>query len=163
MINTPHFKAWYKIILFYGLILLVTYISRLLPNVLQLIISKFSTVHWPYNLNHGIAIGLVSILGYKYWYKKHTNITLLGNNKLKSLLFPIIMIIGYGTIGFKNDQNINFNLWAILACYSTLLYDILEEVSWRGYLMDILPQNSWVIKGIISGVLWAIWHILIFN
>lgn len=66
-------------------------------------------------------------------------------------------------IGISNDYGINQHLWAFIFCLSTLVYDIFEETAWRGFLNDSLrPIPVWV-KGVITGILWSIWHILIFK
>ena len=57
----------------------------------------------------------------------------------------------------------NNHLCAAIFISVTLLYDILEEYTWRGYLNDALGNIFWIIKSIITGIFWAVWHLLIFK
>ena len=77
---------WYKIIIFYFSILIITFLSRKLPNLFQIIVPLFTEVHLPWNFNHGIAILIVSILFYKFYTDEKSKISFLGNQKVKALL-----------------------------------------------------------------------------
>lgn len=153
---------WYRILFFYGAILLATFLSRLLPNVLQIFLGFFTDKFFPWNFNHGIAVLLVTFLFYRF-SKQKSEFSLLGNRKLKSLVFPLLLFAGYTIYGISNDQGIDKHLWALVFCGFTLMYDLMEEYAWRGYLIEALGKLAWVIKALISGVVWAIWHLLIFK
>ena len=153
---------WLKITIFYISILLLTYISRRLPNLFQLLYSPLTDTYLPWNFNHGITIIIVSFLFYKLT-SQQPGFTLLGTNKLKSIAFPCILFIGYGLYGIKNDQGINEHLWALTFCFFTLVYDLMEEYVWRGYLIENLGKTTVLLKSLVSGVCWGIWHLLIFK
>ena len=154
---------WRIICLFYTTVLIGTFLARKLPNLLQIVAAQFTEVHLPWNMNHGIAVLLVSFVFYKIAYNKQSAITFFGTNRIKSILFPIVLLLGYGIYGIKNDQGINEHIWAIIFCLFTLVYDIMEEYTWRGFLTENLTPLHFVVKAIISGIFWAIWHILIFE
>lgn len=154
---------WLKIILFYSVILISTFLARKLPNILQLLLKKITVIHLPWNYNHGISILIVTLLFYKFYSDKKSEITFFGTSKLKSILFPIILFVGYSAYGIENDQGINEHLWAFIFCFFTLIYDLMEEYTWRGYLIENLGRLSLFFKSIISGIFWAIWHLLIFS
>lgn len=162
MIKALKQVEWWKILLFYSIILLATFLARLLPNVLQLILSYFSDKYYPWNFNHGFAVLLVTFFFYKY-SKRKTEFSLLGNQKYKSIIFPIILCAGYAYYGIPNDQGVNPHIWALLFCVFTLMYDLMEEYAWRGYLIENLGPLVWSAKAVISGVFWAVWHLLIFQ
>lgn len=153
---------WLRILFFYGLILAATYFSRKLPNLLTLLLSQFSDLHFTWNYNHGIVITFISFLFYKFSSIKQ-EITFLGNNTLKTLAFPVILFIGYSVYGMNNDNGINKHLWAFIFCAFMLIYNIMEEYTWRGYFTESLGNINMLIKGFISGIFWAFWHFLIFN
>ena len=75
-------------------------------------------------------------------------ITFLGTNKIKAaLLFPVILFIGYSIHGMNNDNEINKHLWAFfIFCAFMLVYNIMEEYTWRGYLTESLGKINLVIK-----------------
>lgn len=153
---------WLCIFSFYGIILFLTYFSRKLPNILQSVIHSLTDVEVNWNYNHGIAIFIISFLFYRFSTIKSTY-SLLGNNKLRSLLFPIILLVTYSIYGISNQHGINEHLWAFIFCLFTLLYDLMEEYTWRGYLIESLGKIQVLIKGVIAGIFWGFWHLLIFN
>ncbi|MDY6025438.1 CPBP family intramembrane glutamic endopeptidase [Bergeyella zoohelcum] len=154
---------WYKIIIFYFSILIITFLSRKLPNLFQIIVPLFTEVHLPWNFNHGFAILIVSILFYKFYTDEKSKISFLGNQKVKALLFPIILFTGYTIYGFKNNQGVDEHIWAFIFCFITFIYNIMEEYTWRGYLIENLGKLNLIIKSLISGIFWAVWHVFIFN
>jgi len=153
---------WFRILFFYAAILGATYLSRLLPNVLQIFLGYFTDTFFPWNYNHGIAVLLVTFVFYRF-SKQKSHFSLLGNKKLKSLVFPLLLFAGYTIYGISNHQGMDKHLWALMFCGFTLVYDLMEEYAWRGYLIDELGKLAWAIKALISGVVWAVWHLLIFT
>ncbi len=153
---------WLKIILFYALILIGTYFARQLPNVLQLLLKQVTDIPFSFNYNHGIVTLVVSLLFYKFGNLKQ-EISLMGNNKIKSLAFPAVLFLCYSIYGIKNEHGVDKHLWALLFCSFAFVYNIMEEYAWRAYLIDSLGKLNYVFRSIISGVFWAIWHLLIFN
>lgn len=153
---------WLRILLFYGIILIGTYFSRKLPNLLNLLLTQITDIPFSFNYNHGLVTLIVSLLFYKFSNIKQ-EITLLGNNKIKSLLFPIVLLGCYTIYGINNSNEVNIHLWASIFCSFALIYNIMEEYAWRGYLMDSLGNTNYVLKSVISGTFWAIWHLLVFQ
>lgn len=153
---------WLKILLFYSAILIGTYIARKLPNLLNLLLQQITEIQFTFNYNHGFVTLIVSIFFYKF-SKEKQEITLLGNRKLKSILFPIVLLVCYSTYGMNNNQGVNKHLWAIIFTSFAFIYNLMEEYAWRGYLIDTLRKVNYVVKSVISGIFWGIWHLLIFN
>ncbi|MFV0150722.1 CPBP family intramembrane metalloprotease [Empedobacter falsenii] len=153
---------WLRIFIFYGLLLLGTFLIRKLPNLLQLIFGGLVDFQLPWNMNHGFIIIIISIFFYKF-SKVRKEVSLLGKERIKTLIFPLILIVGYSIYGFENSYGINKHIWATIFISVTLFYDVLEEYTWRGYLNDALGDTLWVIKSIITGIFWAVWHLLIFK
>jgi len=153
---------WLRILFFYGIVLVGTYFARKLPNVLNLILTRITDIPFTFNYNHGIVTLITALLFYKFSGVKQ-EITLLGNHKIKSLLFPFILILCYAGFGISNGNGINNHIWALLICSFALIYNLMEEYAWRGYLIESLENTHYVLKSLISGIFWAIWHLLIFN
>lgn len=152
---------WIKISCFYGLVLLGTFLIRKLPNLLQLTFGKLVDFNLPWNMNHGLIVLILALLFYQFSGIKK-NVSFFGNS-VKTIIFPIILFAGYGIIGIENDFGMNKHLWAIIFIAGTFVYDIMEEYAWRGYLNDALGNIFWMIKSVITGIFWAVWHIFIFN
>ncbi|UUC44076.1 CPBP family intramembrane glutamic endopeptidase [Flavobacterium cerinum] len=153
---------WLPILAFYGIILIGTYLARQLPNLLNLILTQLTDIPFSFNYNHGFVVLIVSFLAYRFSGIKQ-EITLLGNNKIKSILFPVILFTAYSIYGINNSHGVNIHLWALLTCSFAFIYNLMEEYAWRGYLIESTGTINYVLKSLISGILWAIWHILIFK
>lgn len=158
--QTKDINIW-KILLFYSSILLGTYFARKLPNVLHLLLEQITDIPFTFNYNHGIVALLAALLFYSFSGKRQ-EITLFGNNTIKSLLFPLVLFTCYSVYGIPNNHGVNPHLWALLFCMLAFIYNIMEEYAWRGYLIEALGKARYVVKSIISGTLWCFWHLLIF-
>lgn len=154
--------TWINIGLFYILACGLTYLFVQLPNLIEKIWEPIFGFNANFSWNHGIALLVASIIAYRI-FKVKRETTLLGKNPIFSLIFGSIFLIGYSAIGFNNDFGINTHLWAFIFCLATLIYDIFEESAWRGFLNDSLKSIPFWLKGIITGILWGFWHLLIFN
>lgn len=153
---------WLKILFFYGVILIGTYLARKLPNILNLFLEQITDIPFSFNYNHGFVTLIVAVLFYKFGDVKQ-RITLLGNNKIKSLLFPIILFVCYSAFGINNSHGVDKHFWAFIFCLFAFIYNLMEEYAWRGYLIDRLDKVNYALKSIISGIFWSIWHLLIFD
>lgn len=151
-----------RVLSFYGILLIGTYFARKLPNLLNLVLTEITDIPFTFNYNHGLVVLLVSLLYYRFSDIKQ-EITFLGNNKIKSLLFPVILFTTYSIYGINNDHGINTHVWALVTCFFAFVYNLMEEYAWRGYLIESLGKTNYVIKSLISGIFWAIWHLLIFK
>ncbi len=153
---------WKNVLLFYGIVLVGTYGVRKLPNLLQLALTQITDIHFSFNYNHGIFIALIAWLFYKK-SNVQQSITLLGYQPLKALLFPVVLLSAYSITGINNDNGIDKHSWAFLFCGLALLYNLMEEYAWRGYLVDAIGKLPYVLKSLISGITWAIWHLVVFK
>lgn len=153
---------WINVVIFYAVACGLTYWFRTFPNFLRAISLKLFDFNAPFNYNHGIALLITSLAAYKL-FKVDRKTTVLGNNPLKAIGFAIIFLIAYTAMGFSNEAGVNKHLWALLFCLLILVYDMLEEIAWRGFMNDSLKSIPFWLKGIITGVLWGLWHLLIFD
>lgn len=153
---------WINIVIFYAVACGLTYWFRTFPNFLREISLKLFDFDAPFNYNHGIALLITSLAAYKL-LKVDRRTTVFGNNPLKAVVFAIIFLVAYTAMGFSNESGVNKHLWALLFCLLILVYDMLEEIAWRGFLNDSLSSIPFWLKGIITGILWGLWHLLIFD
>lgn len=153
---------WKAIIIVYGIALLLTLLVLKLPNGLKELGLLLFDFKLPFNWNHGIALLITTVIGYKF-FKTKRETTFLGNDRIKSIIFPIIVLAAYSIVGISNTYGINTHLWGLFFVSMTLVYDIFEESFWRGYLNDLIKPKYLAIKYIITGILWSLWHLLIFE
>ncbi|MCX7548628.1 CPBP family intramembrane metalloprotease [Xanthomarina sp. F1114] len=155
--------SYLRITLFiYGLALLLTFIIIKFPNGIQALGVLIFNFKIPFNWNHGFALLLTAIVGYAF-FKTERKTNFLGNNKVRSIVFSLILLVSYAIVGISNKYEINPHLWALIFVSLTLIYDVLEESFWRGYLNDLIQPKHLAIKYTITGILWSFWHFLIFD
>ena len=106
----------------------------------------------------GVLIGaLVAIFLLKK--ERKTEISLLGTSPSKSFLMAIIPIIILTVMGVKNDYGLNPHLYGWYAATATLIYCIMEEYGWRGYLQEEMKDIEPWKKYTAIGFLWYLWHL----
>ncbi len=106
----------------------------------------------------GVIIGaLIAIFLLKK--ERKTEISLFGTSKSKSLLMAIIPVFILTIIGVNNEYGLNSHLYGFFAVVGTLIYCIMEEYGWRGYLQEELKETKPWQKYIGIGFLWYLWHL----
>lgn len=153
---------WKTIVIIYGIAMVLTFLSRKIPNLIKEIGLFLFDFSLPFNWNHGFALLITSVIGYIFFRTKRKT-TFLGNNKIKSIIFVLILLIAYSIVGISNRYGINKHLWGLFFVGMTFIYDIFEESFWRGYLNDLISSKYLAVKYTITGVLWSVWHLLIFE
>lgn len=153
---------WKRIILFLLIAIIISNIFRFDVFELKSELEKLPT--WIYILTilflegSGVFIGALIAI---YFLKKHrkSEITFFGTSKSKSVIMAVIPIIMLTIIGVKNKFEIDSHIYGFIAIIGTLLYCIMEEYGWRGYLQEELKTlKSWQ-KYLIIGFIWYIWHL----
>lgn len=90
---------------------------------------------------------------------KKSDITFLGSKKNKSLIMVIIPIVLFTIFGANNAQNLNRHYYGFIVGISLVLYAIFEEYGWRGYMQNELTNLKPLVKSIIIGSFWYVWHL----
>ncbi len=106
----------------------------------------------------GVIIGALITISFLKKQRK-TEISLFGTSKSKSLIMAVIPIIIVTIVGVKNDFEIDAHLYGFIAITGTLLYCIMEEYGWRGYLQEELKILKPWKKYLIIGFIWYLWHL----
>ena len=91
--------------------------------------------------------------------KRETQISFFGTSKIKSLIMVTIPIIILTIIGVDNDFEMNSHLYGLIAITGTLIYCLMEELGWRGYLQEELRILNPLPKYLIIGFVWYVWHL----
>ncbi|ARS36723.1 CPBP family intramembrane glutamic endopeptidase [Pontibacter actiniarum] len=153
---------WKAIAAFYAAACGLTYLFLQLPNLVANFSIRLFGFDPPFNWNHGLALFTASLLAYRlFQLPKQT--TLLGTKPLKSILFSAVFLIAYTAIGIRNKYGVEEHLWAFIFCSATLVYDVLEESAWRGFLNDAFRPSSFWLKAVVTGIMWSFWHLLVFD
>jgi membrane protease YdiL (CAAX protease family) len=111
-------------------------------------------------LLEGSGVFIAAIIAISSFNKENKKeITLFGTSKSKSLVMICIPIIILTVIGVKNDFGMNSHLYGFIAIIGTLLYCIMEEYGWRGYLQEELKTLKPWKKYLLIGFIWYLWHL----
>lgn len=106
----------------------------------------------------GVLVGTVIAFCFLYKRKK-SDATLFGTSPLYSILMMIIPVILFSVIGIKSSTNMDKHFYGFLAILCTLVYCIIEEYGWRGYLQGELQDLKPWKKYILIGLIWYSWHL----
>lgn len=153
-----------KILFFYGINLLITFIfAMLFGGILtsikgnELILGLFVTM--------GVQLSLITtslIYCKKYRIKRNYNYK-LNKYLIPSVLIPIIIFVVSSLL--LNMININYisseytGVIFVLAFITTIIGSISEEIGWRGILLEVFEDKySSFISSIFVGILWGMWH-----
>ncbi|MCP2036938.1 CPBP family intramembrane glutamic endopeptidase [Chryseobacterium sp. HSC-36S06] len=106
----------------------------------------------------GVFIGALIAI-YLLRKDRKTSISFYGTSNRKGLLMSAIPIVLLTIIGVKNDYEININLYGLIVVLGSLIYCIMEEFGWRGYLQEELKNLKPVKRYLIIGFIWYFWHL----
>ncbi len=90
---------------------------------------------------------------------RRTEISFWGRSKKRSFMMAIIPIIVLTILGVNNDFLVNAHFYGFIASGTTIIYCIMEEYGWRGYLQEEFRETNPFIKYCIIGFLWYVWHL----
>lgn len=86
-------------------------------------------------------------------------ISLLGDFAWIPLLMATLAISALTLTGVQNSYGLNPHSYALIAASMTLLYCIMEEYGWRGYLQtELAALGNWP-KYLLIGACWYGWHL----
>ena len=91
--------------------------------------------------------------------ERKTVITFFGTSQKMGLLMSVIPIALLSIIGVKNEFGINENLYGLYAILISLIYAIMEEFGWRGYLQNEFSYLKPIKKYLLIGFIWYLWHL----
>lgn len=154
--------SWNRVLLFLLIAITISNIFRFDIFELKSELERLPT--WIFILisvlleGSGVIIGaLIAISLLKK--KRKTEMTLFGTSKFKSIIMVTIPIIILTLIGVKNDFELESHLYGFIAIIATVLYCIMEEYGWRGYLQEELKTLKPWKKYLIIGFIWYVWHL----
>lgn len=161
-VNQNNQISWKRILIFFVIATLISNIFRFdvfglkpelekLPSWLYIIITVLLE-------GSGVIIAAFIIIPYLRKEKK-VEMSLFGTSKSKSLLMTVIPIIVLSVIGVKNDFELGNHIYGLIAIVGTLIYCIMEEYGWRGYLQEELKFLKPWQKYLTIGIIWYLWHL----
>lgn len=86
-------------------------------------------------------------------------VTFLGQHWQKNIIISLVPMIVFTITGLQNDLNMNPRLFGFLISVIFLIYATMEEIFWRGYLINALKPLGPLKNYLLLGVMWWLWHI----
>ncbi|GAB3418820.1 CPBP family intramembrane glutamic endopeptidase [Niabella aquatica] len=114
-------------------------------------------MNWPF-LPAGIGTLIAAFVAFIFDRKLNRTITLLGNNKFKSIIISLIPALVFTVVGVSNNNNVNEHYYGFVFSFIALFYAVTEEIFWRGYLLDVLRPFKKVLYSLVIGIFWWAWH-----
>ena len=90
-------------------------------------------------------------------FKRPNFLKLFGLNFWKTIAIVTIPMVLFSLVGVIENGTPSFNLFKIIGIL--ILYALLEEYGWRGYLQSELSDFKKIYTYLIITVLWFIWHL----
>lgn len=91
-------------------------------------------------------------------FKVKRQTTLWGKYKTVALISIFVPAIILAIIGLDTGEGFNTHYYGLMMGLLIIVYAILEESGWRGYLQDELKNVKPLLKYVIIGTLWYVWH-----
>lgn len=82
-----------------------------------------------------------------------------GSRPVFSLLMGLCFVLAFTSMGYPNQENVNPNYYGFWLALMLLAYAYGEEYGWRGYLeyeLDFMPP---LMRYLLIGSIWYLWHL----
>lgn len=143
-------KRLESIIVFYAIAILFRFLA-VKTNLLDFTDNEFIKI-----LLRGIGPAIGALVSVKL-FNIPLKLSLKGNYRnifLPFLVFWIVPVALIGTVSYIQQGHFPFVL-----LFTVLVYGLLEEIGWRGFLQEQLKDLPQLQSIIIIAVLWFIWHL----
>ncbi|MCB0488407.1 MAG: CPBP family intramembrane metalloprotease [Cyclobacteriaceae bacterium] len=154
--------SWKRIVVFFVIATVVSNIFRFDVFEIKAELEELPT--WIFVLvsvlleGSGVLIGAV-IAVTLLKKTRSTQISIFGTSKSKGILMAAIPVVLLVAIGVNNEFEMNAHLYGLIAIIGTLIYCLMEEFGWRGYLQEELRFLTPWPKYLIIGLVWYLWHL----
>lgn len=153
---------WKRVLIFFIIATVISNIFRF--NIFEFKLGLEKMPAWLTILSaillEGSGVVIAALIAISLLKKERkTEITLFGTSKSKSLIMAMIPIIILTIVGVKNEFELDVHLYGFITIIGTLLYCIMEEYGWRGYLQEELKSLKPWRKYLLIGFIWYLWHL----
>lgn len=151
-----------RILLFYSIGLAFSYVFRIASP------AWFENLTLPYGLaiikdwigGFGPFLGAVLVMAL---FRLPRKISFTGSSPRRSWLMLLVPLILFTIFGAQNDYQVNSHLYGFFVGVVLVVYCLLEETGWRGYLQDELRGLHPALRYSLVGLLWYAWHLSFLN
>lgn len=112
------------------------------------------------NVLEGSGVFIGALIGLQLLRKvRSVGISFWGSSRKSVLLMASVPFVLVTAIGVRNNYGINVHLFGAVATAAVLLYCVMEEYGWRGYLQQELGGLRPMLKYALIGTMWYFWHL----
>lgn len=151
-VNTKAILFYSTIVVFFAWLCTFTWIAK-----------YFSAYGFVGSLILGLIIGwtpaLLAFISWQLFGKENKTSSLLGTWSHGALIMAFIPAIVFGIFGYQNESGLNPHIAGFLFGLFFLIYALGEEIGWRGYMHDALSPKPILVRGLLIGIVWYIWHL----
>ncbi|MBP4142559.1 CPBP family intramembrane metalloprotease [Flavobacterium sp. P4023] len=141
---------YFAIITFYTIAIGLRYLSNK-TTILDNVNSEFIKV-----ILQAVGPAIGAIVAFSI-FKIKPKLTLKGN--YKNLIIPFILYWIFPIILILTVEYFTKGTFSIIPIFAILIYGLLEEIGWRGFLQHELRSLPKLLNIIIVAILWFIWHL----
>lgn len=159
--TTENSSLW-RIFLFYGIAIVVSNLFRFDVFDLNVRLGSWSGLGYVMirNVLEGSGVFLGALVGLHLLRKvRPVGISFWGLSRKRVLLMASLPFVLITAIGVRNDYGINVHLFGAVTTAAVLVYCVMEEYGWRGYLQQELGALRPWLKIVVIGGLWYFWHL----
>lgn len=103
---------------------------------------------------------IAAFISWRLWPKLRGLSSLFGCwPKWAAILAAVIPVAVLAFSGYPNELGIQANLMGAIVALCFLFYALGEEIGWRGFVHDALAPNPIFLRGLITGIVWWLWHL----
>ncbi len=151
-----------RVLLFYAIAITVSNLFRFDLFELNARLGEWSGLGYVIirNLLEGSGVFLGALVGlYLLKNSRPLTISFWGTSQRFVLLMALVPFVLISVIGLRNRFGVNEHLFGAVATIAVLIYCVMEEYGWRGYLQQELSGFQQLTKYLAIGVLWYLWHL----
>ncbi len=159
---STHKIGFVRILLFYGLAIVVSNLFRFDLFELNTRLGSWSGLGYLIirNLLEGSGVFIGALLGlHALKQVRPVEISFWGSSRRAVLLMALVPFVLITAIGVRNSYGVNEHLFGAVATVAVLVYCVMEEYGWRGYLQQELGGVRQLLKYVVIGTLWYLWHL----
>ena len=106
----------------------------------------------------GGSVTIAALASWKIFGPQFKVSTLLGEQPRYALVMFFVPIVTISAFGYANNAGINPHLAGALMGLLLMVYAICEEIGWRGFMHDAMSPLPIIIRSIVIGIAWYMWH-----
>ncbi len=159
---STHKVSLVRILLFYGIAIVVSNLFRFDLFDLNVRLGSWSGLGYVIirNVLEGSGVFIGALVGLHLLRKvRPVEISFWGSSRRAVLLMALVPFLLITMIGVRNTFGINVHLFGAVATIAVLVYCVMEEYGWRGYLQQELGALRPWLKIVVIGGLWYFWHL----